>query len=164
MSHHASYLAAALSLVVPGLGQLHNGERAKGISILCITVGIWFWLAMTIIGPSYFHSWFSQIVLVIAYLFVLAPAVTDAYHGVSPTAQSVISSGKPWYVIFMVVVIGAMAVPLVWQSPRLSRTAKIVWSALGILNTLLSILLLVVLGPIIERSLEEFSQILKMLQ
>ncbi len=64
----------------------------------------------------------------------------------------------------MVVVIGAMAVPLVWQSPRLSRTAKIVWSALGILNTLLTILLLVFLGPIIERSLEEFSQILKMLQ
>ena len=86
------------------------------------------------------------------------------YHGVSPTAQSVISSGEPWYVIFMVVVMGAMAVPLVWQSPRLSRTEKIVWSALGILNTLLTILLLVFLGPIIERSLEEFSQILKMLQ
>ena len=61
MRYHAPYLAAGLSLIVPGLGQLRNREHAKGIAILCITVGIWLWMAMATVGPGYFRSWLSQI-------------------------------------------------------------------------------------------------------
>ena len=162
--HRSAFLATALSFVVPGLGQLHNGDRAKGIAILCITVGIWFWVAMATVGPEYFRSVFTQVVLAVTYLFVLIPAVTDAYRGASGPAQSVISSGKPWYVILMVLMTGAMAVPLVWQSPCFSRTGRVIWSVIGILNTLLALLVLAVVGPMFDRWLAALSKLLTILQ
>ena len=161
MRRPSPFLAAILSALLPGLGQWLNGERAKGVALLCVTIGIWFWLAMATIGPASFRSWFSQLILGISYLFVLVPAATDASRvAAGSTPPTLLSAGKPWYAIVMVLVVGAMAVPLVWQSPSLSRSAKIAWAAVGILNPLLALLVLAVFGPLIERFLGDVPLIL----
>jgi len=150
-------VALILSAVVPGTGQLYNGERAKGIAFLCLTLGTGVLMALATWGPSAFRSRLTQLVLVITYLFVWIPAVFEAYRGDPGTSHSVLSGDRPWYVIFMVLVIGAMALPLVWQSRGFSRTTKIVWSTLGILNTLLALLTVALLGSSIERWLNGLS-------
>jgi hypothetical protein len=55
----------------------------------------------------------------------------------------------------MIVTVGAMAIPLLWQSPHLSPMAKRVWMVLGILNTLFALLFLAILGPVMERFLQD---------
>lgn len=152
--HRTPLIAAVLSVAVPGLGQLRNGERAKGVAMLCMTAGIWFWMAMATAGPEAFRSSFTCIILGITYLFVLGPAVSDAYRGATGAVTATTVSAKTWYIIFMVLMMGAMAVPLVWQSPRLSRRARYIWSAIGILNTLCALLVIAVVGPWIDRLLQ----------
>jgi len=157
-------IACVLSVLVPGLGQLYKGERAKGVALLCITLGIWFWMAMATVGPTSFRSWLSVLVLAVSYLFVWLPAISDAAQQASGIAQSLIAGKTPWYVILMVLATGAMAVPLLWQSPRFSRRAKLVWSVVGILNTLCALLLLAIVGPRVEGILEQSHQLLRELQ
>jgi TM2 domain-containing membrane protein YozV len=38
-------IAAVLSLVVPGVGQIYNGDFLRGIFWLIITPGFWIWTA-----------------------------------------------------------------------------------------------------------------------
>jgi len=148
-------IAFLLSMLMPGLGQIYNSQRAKGVAMLCIALGIWFWFVMAAIGPAHVRSGFSQFVLAITYLFVWIPSIADAYRHDVSTRQSLITGQQAWYVILMVLMTGAVAIPLLWQSLRFSRTAKIVWSAIAILNTLCALLVLVVLGPAIEHLLNQ---------
>jgi len=157
-------IALILSVLVPGLGQLYKGERAKGVSLLCITLGIWFWMVMATVGPTSFRSWVTLLVLGVSYLLIWFPAVSDVAQQGSGMAQSLIAGKTLWYVILMVLATGAMAVPLLWQSPRFSRRAKLAWSAVGILNTLLALLLLAVVGPRVEGLLEQSHQLLRELR
>lgn len=154
MSHTALF-TAMMSCVLPGAGQLRNGERAKGIAFLCMAVSIWFWLIMSIVGPEAFRSTFTAVVLGITYVFVIGPSASDAYRGATRTAERASVAVKTWYVIFMVMMVGAMSVPLVWQSAQLSRRARMFWSTLAIMNTLLALLIIVILGPRVERLLQE---------
>lgn len=150
-----AWIAVALSAVLPGLGQLYTGQRAKGISMLCITLGLVFWAAMATVGPAHFRSWFTVLVLAVTYVLVWVPAVTDAYRLTPSTPTSVMSVEKPWYVIFMILATGALAVPLLWQTARFSRRAKYIWSTIAILNTMLALLFLALLGPVIDRVYED---------
>lgn len=38
-------LAAVLSFVIPGLGQIYNGKFLRGIFWLIVTPGLWLWTA-----------------------------------------------------------------------------------------------------------------------
>lgn len=145
--------AAALSLVMPGLGQCANGKRAKGMALLCLTVGLWCFMALAGWGPRAFRSQFTLLILGLTYLCVWVPAVIEAYRGDPDAAGSVLSGDRPWYVILMVLTLGAMALPLIWQSRRLSTTAKYAWSIVGLLNTVLALLAAWVFGPALEQSL-----------
>jgi hypothetical protein len=158
MNRRFPALAACLSLIAPGAGQLYNGERAKGMAMLVMTAGIWFWMIMAAIGPAAFRSRFTLILFGLVYVSIWMPAVTDAYRQVPGTVQSLLSGHKRWYVIVMVLVTGIVAVPFVWQSPRLSRTAKIVWSVIGTLNTVLGLCAIAVIGPAIERLLDQYHE------
>lgn len=163
MNAHAPSLAAALSLIVPGLGQLRNGERAKGIAILCITAGIWSGILVATLGPPAFRSWLTVGVLALVYLFVWIPAIVDAYQRAAGIPTTLLSGGKRWYVILMLLTVGPMALPLLWQSPRFSQRAKIVWTIAVILIALVGLVVLVVVGPLIERTLREATAILNTL-
>jgi len=150
MSTPSPWIAAGASFLLPGLGQLLNGERPKGVAILCITAGIIYGLAMGAAGPEAFRSILTVAVLALVYLFIWIPAIVDAYQRASGSATTLLSGERIWYVIFMLLTVGPMALPLLWQSPRFSKTAKIIWTLVVVLIALASILLLVVFGPDIE--------------
>ena len=153
MKMRSPYSAVLLSFVLPGMGQLYNGEHAKGIALLCIDLGIAFGMIMATIGPTSFRSLLTVIVLGIAYIFVWVPAMIDAFQRAAGKPQPLLSGGKIWYVLVMLLAVGPMALPLLWQSARFSKNAKIIWTIFVILIAILSILFLVFIGPSVERLL-----------
>lgn len=50
MQHYKPGTAAVLSLVIPGVGQIYNGDFLRGIFWLIITPGFW-------IGTAGFFGW-----------------------------------------------------------------------------------------------------------
>ena len=155
MAPRVPLLAALLSLLLPGAGQLYNGERAKGITILCITGGIGYGLCMATLGPGAFRSVFSVCMLVVVYLFVWVPAVIDAYQRAAGQPTALLSGEKAWYVILMLATVGPMAIPLLWQSRTFSHAAKIGWTVAVILLAILAVVFLLFIGPTVERSLHD---------
>lgn len=155
-----SMIAGVLSLVAPGLGQLYNGKPAKAVAFLCLTLGVWLFMALAQWGPPAFRSDFTVIVLGITYLFIWIPAALEAFRGDPEHSTSLISGDRRWYVILMVLTIGAMAVPLIWQNRRFSRTAKWVWATIGVVNTLLALLLAAVVGPMVDQSVTDMRSML----
>jgi hypothetical protein len=83
VSTRSPLFAAGLSAVMPGLGQLYNREDAKAAAILCSTFGIWAGLVWTTVGPDAWRWWLCAVALLLAYPFLLLPAVLDAH--------------RPWY-------------------------------------------------------------------
>ncbi len=140
-------VALVLSAVAPGTGQLYNGERAKGLAMLAMTVGI----AVSCVA---FRSPATLVFMGLTYLAVLIPAALDAYR-VASGGASRFSGGAPWYVIGMLLAVGPFALPLLWTSPRFSRTAKIVWTLVVILVALVCIVTIAAVGPVIDQLLRQ---------
>ena len=161
MPTRSPWIAAALSLLLPGLGQLYNQERPKGIALLCMTAGIAYGLFMSLLGPSHARSLVTAVLLAIVYLLVWPPAVVDAYRHAAGKSSPLLSGEKAWYVILMLLTVGPMALPLLWQSPRFSRGGKIGWTVAVILIVLLGIAMLLVIGPAVERALQNFAPALQ---
>ena len=143
------WLAALLSLLLPGLGQLYNGERGKGVATLCISLGTWTILFFSL-APGRAGAWLSALLLGFVYLFIWIPAVVDAYRQASGAPNPWLSGRSAWYVIAMLLTVGPMALPLLWQSPAFSRSAKIGWTVAVILIALLVVAIFAVLGPVLE--------------
>lgn len=127
-----------------------NGERPKGVAILCVTAGIIYGLVMAAMGPEAFRSILTVVMLALIYLFIWIPAIVDAYQRANGTPTTLLSGERAWYVILMLFTVGPMALPLLWQSPRFSKISKIIWTMVIVLIALAGILLLVVFGPTIE--------------
>ena len=153
-------LAAVLSLLLPGLGQLYTGERAKGIAVLCISLGTWLGVALSALGPSTMRSPLTVLMLAIVYLFIWIPSVIDAYRDASGRPSRLLSGGSAWYVIVMLLVVGPMAIPLLWQSRAFSRGSKIGWTVFVIAVALLIIVSLLAIGPAVERLLQDYPMLL----
>ncbi|MFQ5528063.1 MAG: hypothetical protein ACE5GX_17625 [Thermoanaerobaculia bacterium] len=151
--HHPS-LSAALSALLPGLGQLHNGERAKGAALACTAAAILCGLLWSTIGPLPSRSWLSALTLIVAYPFLWLPAVLDAHQRARGLENTFLSETRRWYVVFLLVVTGPMATPLLWQSPSFSRLEKIAWTAVVVLIALAAVFLILVVGPALESLLE----------
>ena len=159
MGRRSPYIAAGLSLIAPGAGQIYSGDRPKGVALLCITAGLWASAILTMAGAAAAGSVLTMLLLVVVYLFVLIPAVLDAYRaGEGQTA--VITGEKLWYVVMMLLAVGPLALPLLWQSGRFSRATKLAWTVAVIIIALLAIYALVVIGPIVERLLSNPGQLL----
>jgi len=157
MLTRSPWIAAVLSLLLPGAGQLYNGERPKGIALLCMTAGIAYGLFMSVLGPSYSHSFITAVLLAIVYLLVWPPAVVDAYRYAAGKPSPLLAGEKTWYVILMLLTVGPMALPLLWQSPRFSRGGKIGWTVAVILIVLVGIAMLLVIGPAVEHALQRLA-------
>jgi uncharacterized membrane protein len=143
------FISPLLSLLVPGLGQLYNGDRPKGAALACMTAGVagMAWMSRT--------SPLSLILLGIIYLFIVLPAVRDAYQQAAGTARPTLENANTWYVLLMLASVGPMATPLLWQNSRFSTRAKIFWTALVVL-VFLSFLVLIRLLPIGLDAVEQY--------
>jgi len=148
-------VAALLSLILPGLGQLSKGERAKGLAILCIALGLVAGILLSTVGPDAFRSQLTPIALGALSPFIWIPAVIDASQRASDSSVTLLSGGKVWYVILMLLAVGPMALPMLWQSPRFSRSVKLFWTVGVILLAVLAIFSLVVIGPALEALLDQ---------
>lgn len=125
------YLVALCSLLVPGLGQIFLGDYAKGLTLLCMTAGILVSVLMS-------HSWFVWLLMGLVYLSIVFPAATDAFQTARGTPRVFMGDSLP-YVLLMLFMVGPFAIPLLWQSPKFSRGAKIFWTGLVIVMAFVAI-------------------------
>jgi hypothetical protein len=140
---------------MPGLGQLYNREDAKAAAILCSTFGIWAGLLWTTVGPDASRSWLSAVALLFAYPFLLLPAVLDAHRRANGNPEVLSSDASRWPVVIMLLVIGPLAIPQLWQSSGFSRRAKALWTLAVVLVSMIVILVMVAIGPVLEHWLAE---------
>ena len=122
-----------------------NTMRACGC-VVVFAVALW--------GPPRLRSTFTAVLLGAIYLFVWIPAIIDAAQHASGAARPLLSGENAWYVIVMLLTIGPGAMPLLWQSRRFSRLAKILWSTAIMLIFVGGLLLVVYVVPILERHYE----------
>ena len=154
-------VAAVLSLGVPGLGQLYNRETAKGAVIVCMSLGVYGGILLATAGPPAFRSWLTVGLLALAYLCFWIPAVIDAHQQARGASAPLLSGERTWYVVLMLLTVGPMALPLLWGSPRFSRTAKIAWTVFVAALAVGGILVVTVIGPLVERQLGDLRQTLQ---
>jgi TM2 domain-containing membrane protein YozV len=150
MSPRQPLIAAALSWLLPGIGQLYNGERVKGWAILCMSAGTLGGMALAWGGPAALRSPVSVAFLGLIYVAVWLPAVIDAFQCAAGRRQTLLSGERAWYVIGMLLTVGPMALPFLWQSPRFSRRAKTGWTIAVILFAAGGILLILLIGPALQ--------------
>lgn len=136
------WLAAVLSAILPGLGQVYNRDRAKGIAMLCMALGIGITIAIS-------HSVWSLILMGVLYVAVLIPAVHDAYQIARHRGPS-LAGEQLWYVVWMLLCVGPFALPLLWQSRRFSTRGKLLWTIAVILIALIGILAVNAIGRLLD--------------
>lgn len=79
-------VAAFLSLLAPGFGQIYNGELVKGIVMLAIAIVSWIMLFSVGYVASSLNAagWFFIIVLIVLYLVSMLDAGASAGRSVTP--------------------------------------------------------------------------------
>jgi TM2 domain-containing membrane protein YozV len=145
-------ISAFLSALFPGAGQCYNEEVIKGrVLFICF-------VSLSII--CYITSGITRLTFALAVFIVWISIVVDAYK----TAQQ---SGKPleWYyntayVVSMLLLVGPIALPLLWRSYRFSKIAKIVWTSVVIAAFLFVFIIPQILSWLIRQS-PELEEILK---
>ena len=135
-----------------GRGAALQRRSATGVALLCITAGVWASAILTMAGVAAAGSALTMSLLAVVYLFVLAPAVLDAYRA-GQGRSAAVAGERLWYVVMMLAAVGPLALPLLWQSRRFSRATKLAWTAAVIIIALLAIHVLVAMGPTLERLL-----------
>jgi len=115
-------VALSLSVLVPGLGQLYNKEAAKGLVIIgsCLGLG----------SLIYSQSGLNRITFTLALLLVWIGAIADAYKSAQAFGQPPDFYYRKAYVVSLLLLVGPFALPLLWQSPYFSRTARWTWTVI----------------------------------
>lgn len=143
------FLAAFLSFVLPGLGQLYLKDTGKGWALLCMDIGVG-------VSLIFNHSWIALLMLGLIYLFILFPAVVDAYQDAGGKRRTFKGESVP-YVIVMLLVIGPFAIPLLWQSSNFSKGSKIGWTILVIVLALLVIVAIMSMASFLDTLMKQSS-------
>lgn len=114
-------VALLFSLLVPGLGQVYVSQPTKGIAIAgaCSLLG----------GGMWWFSGLNRLSVVAVFILVWSSACVDAYK----TAQ-IFGQPQDWYyrksyVIPMLLLVGPLALPLLWHSSYFSRVARWGWTS-----------------------------------
>lgn len=136
------YRACLYSVVIPGLGQIYLEDYAKGLTLLCMDAGI-------LVSVLFSHSWFVWGLMGVVYLTIVFPAATDAFQTAAGNPRTFNGDSVP-YVLLMLFMVGPFAIPLLWQSSKFSKKAKIIWTALVILVALIAIAVTTFLASKIE--------------
>jgi len=116
------FIALILSAFVPGSGQIYNRESKKGWVILgsCVSLGLLtYWLADL-----------NKITVALALLLLWASAIVDAYKVAATSGQTSEFYFRKTYVVAMLLLVGPLALPLLWQSPNFSRTTRWLWTVI----------------------------------
>lgn len=140
-------LALIYSIVAPGLGQLYLGERAKGWTLLCMSAGV-------VVSLIFSHTAIAWFLMGGIYLAVMIPAARDAFQTASGRSRIFMTDTVP-YVIMMLLMIGPFAIPLLWQSARFSKTAKILWTIAVILIALLGIAAMTFMASFLDHIMKQ---------
>ena len=114
------YFVFLLSLVVPGLGQVYNAEQNKGLVIFasCLLLGaliVW-------------ASGLNRLTIILAVIMVWLSSAIDAYKTAASFGQSLDWYYRPSYVTAMLLLVGPLALPLLWRSSYFSSTARWMWT------------------------------------
>jgi len=109
-------------MLLPGLGQIYNQERKKG----WIIVGCCLVLSLAV----YSFSGLNAITFALALLLIWISAVVDAYKVAKSAGQAAEFYYAKSYVVAMLLLVGPLALPLLWQSPNFSNTARWVWTVI----------------------------------
>jgi hypothetical protein len=122
----SSNLGVALlcSVLLPGLGQIYNRESKKGLVIFACA------LTLGIVG-SWF-SGFNRFAMLLALLLLWVSAASDAYLMAKNAGQPAEFYYRKIFVVAMLLLVGPLALPLLWGSSNFSRTARWLWSILVI--------------------------------
>jgi TM2 domain-containing membrane protein YozV len=112
-------IALTLS-IVPGLGQIYNAEVVKGIVIVgsCLVLGLGTW----------WLSGVTRFSVGLALLVVWISAIVDAYKTAKVFGRPLDWYHRVSYVVAMLLLVGPLALPLLWQSPYFSRFARWAWT------------------------------------
>jgi len=137
------HLALSYSIIVPGLGQLYLGDRAKGWTLLCMDAGV-------IVSLIVSHTVVTCFLMGGIYLAIMIPAALDAFQTALGRPRTFTGDTVP-YVIVMLLMVGPFAIPLLWQSTKFSRAAKIIGTVVVILIALSAIAAVTFLASFLEQ-------------
>ena len=114
------FAALLLSALIPGLGQIYNREIKKGLILFasCLSLGL----------LSYWLGGFNRVALALALLLLWVSAVVDAYQSAKTSGRSADFYYQRPYVVTMLLLVGPLALPLLWQSPNFSRAGRWLWT------------------------------------
>ena len=140
-------LSFLYSLLLPGAGQLYLGERAKGWTLVCMDAGV-------VVSLIFSHTWVTWFLMGGIYLAVMIPATLDAFQTASGRPRTFSGDSIP-YVIVMLLMVGPFAVPLLWQSAKFSKTAKILWTVTVILIAFLAIATLTLSASFLDQFMKQ---------
>jgi hypothetical protein len=120
-----------LSVIAPGLGQIYNQEVKKGLVIFgsCLSLGL----------LTYWISGLNKFSTALALILVWISAMTDAYKVATTAGQPSDFYYRRPYVVAMLLLVGPLALPLLWQSPHFSWTALWLWTAIVVVAALILI-------------------------
>src|SRR5678816_264324 len=121
-THSNPLLALILSAILPGLGQVYNHERKKG----WVIVGCCLVLSLAI----YWFSDLNAISFALALLLIWVSAIIDAYKVAKSAGQTAEFYYAKSYVVAMLLLVGPLALPLLWQSPNFTNGERWVWTVI----------------------------------
>lgn len=135
--------ALVLSLFLPGVGQIYNREHTKGIVILgsCAGLGLF----------TYRLPGLNKFSVALALLLLWTSAVIDAYKTAQASGQSIQFFYRKPYVVTMLLLVGPLALPLLWRSPLFSRAACWTWTVIVAAAALLFVATPYVLNWLIQQ-------------
>jgi len=125
------FLAVILSAILPGLGQIYNQEQKKG----WVIIGCCLVLSFAI----YWFSGLNAVTFALALLLIWISAIVDAYKVAKSAGQAAEFYYAKSYVVAMLLLVGPLALPLLWQSPNFSSGARWVWTVIVVGTALLFI-------------------------
>jgi len=125
------FLAVILSAILPGLGQIYNQEQKKGWVIIgcCLVLSL----------AVYWFSGLNAVTFALALLLIWISAIVDAYKVAKSAGQAAEFYYAKSYVVAMLLLVGPLALPLLWQSPNFSSGARWVWTVIVVGAALLFI-------------------------
>lgn len=119
------------SALLPGLGQIYNQEQKKG----WVIIGCCLVLSLAI----YWFSGLNAITFALAFLLIWLSAMVDAYKVAKSAGEAAEFYYAKKYVIAMLLLVGPLALPLLWKSPNFSSGARWVWTVIVVGAALLFI-------------------------
>ena len=121
--------ALVLSVIVPGLGQIFNEEKKKGLVIFGSCLG----LALL----TYWFSGFNKFNIALALILLWSSAIIDAFKVANASGRPAEFYYRRPYVVAMLLLVGPLAFPLLWQSPQFSRFPRWTWTVIVVTAALM---------------------------